>query len=70
MVKRTRLRLRQRVKVVHVERTADYFRLRYWWLHHLRQLRAKRRVAGIVTKNDIKAAQRALGKLRQEEQVK
>ncbi len=49
--------------------TPEYFRLRYWWLHELRTLRAKRRIAGLNTSREIKTAQRALAKIRKEEHV-
>ena len=58
MVKRIRLRPPLR--------TPEYFKLRFWWLHELRILRAKRKIAGLNTKGEIKAAQRALAKIRKE----
>lgn len=63
---RVRLQLKpQRVRVA-VKRTSDYYRLRYWWLHHLAQLRAKARINGINTKTEKRAAQRELVRLRKE----
>lgn len=41
-----------------------YLNLRFWWLHELRQLRAKRRVSGLNVKKDIRLAQKELAKLR------
>lgn len=67
MMSRIRKKLRQRVEIQYVKRTSAYYRLRFWWLHELRQLRAKRRVNGIVTKAEIKAVQRVLFKLRKDE---
>ena len=60
MVMRTRVRLQQ-----HKQRTEDYYRLRHYWIGELFYLRAKRR-NGTGTKSDIKAAQRALVKIRKE----
>lgn len=62
-----RKRLRERVRLaVHAPRSKEYINLRFYWLHELRQLRAKRRVSGTANKADIKAAQRQLAKLRKE----
>lgn len=56
MNKRIRLRLE-------VPRSKDYYRLRYFWLRELEWLRAKRR-NGTATKNELKAAQKDLAKVR------
>lgn len=61
---RLRLRLRTRLHIRRSVRPKDYIHLRMYWLHELRQLRAKRRVSGTATKKDIKAAQRELAKIR------
>jgi hypothetical protein len=47
-------------------RPKEYLDLRFWWLHELRQLRAKRRIAGASVKKDIKVAQKELARLRKE----
>lgn len=61
---------RKRVRLLplpaHVKvRSNDYYRLRFYWLGEIRWLRAKRR-NGTATINDVKAAQRALAKVRLE----
>jgi hypothetical protein len=61
---RKRLKLRTKLTKVIKERPKEYYGLRFWWLHEIRQLRAKRRIAGLNTKSQVKAAQRALAKLR------
>lgn len=64
---RVRLKLKPRtIKATYDTRPKEYLNLRYWWLHELRQLRAKRHITGANVKKDMKAAQRELSKLRQE----
>lgn len=46
-------------------RPSDYLRLRYWWLHELRQYRAKIKY-GAGSKRDIKVVQRELARLRKD----
>lgn len=66
-MKRMRLRLRSTViKAAVTYRPKEYLDLRFWWLHHLRQLRAQRRIAGTANKKDMKVAQRELVRLRRE----
>lgn len=72
-MKRKRVRVKLippciRNKITKIKRTDDYYRLRFWWLHELRQLRAKRR-NGTATIKDVKAAQRVLKKVRRDEYV-
>lgn len=57
---------RMRVKLKQRPRPADYLNLRFYWLHELRQLRAKRRVSGTASKRDIKVAQKELSRLRRD----
>lgn len=67
-MKRVRLKLRLRSTIIppcSSKRPKEYLDLRHWWLHELRQLRAKRKYAG-AGKKDMKAAQRALARLRKE----
>jgi len=45
-------------------RPNDYLRLRFYWLHEIRQLRAKRRISGTASTKDIKVAQRELARIR------
>lgn len=45
-------------------RPKDYLNLRFYWLHELRQLRAKSRISGTANKKDIKVAQRELARIR------
>jgi len=59
-MKRIRLKLK---------RSDQYYFDRQWYLHELRILRAKRRVAGLNTSKEVKTAQRALAKIRKEEHV-
>lgn len=47
-------------------RPKDYLNLRFFWLHELRQLRAKRRISGTANKRDIKIAQKELARIRRE----
>ena len=56
--------MRKRVKL-QIQRSKEYLDLRYWWLHELRQLRAKLKY-GSGSKASIKAAQRVLAKLRKD----
>ena len=44
----------------------QYFEMRLWWLHELRQLRAKSRISGLNTKALKKYAQRELVRIRKE----
>lgn len=61
-----RLRLQStKIRVIHDKRPKAYLDLRYWWLHELRQLRAKRR-NGVIVKKDIKIAQKELVRIRKE----
>lgn len=63
------MRLRMESTVIPVTydtRPKEYLNLRYWWLHELRQLRAKRRVNGFAIKRDVKIAQKELARLRKE----
>ena len=62
---RMRLKVKKtRLQLYTTQRPLKYINLRWYWLHELRQLRAKRRVSGTATKKDIKAAQRELVKIR------
>lgn len=61
---RIRLQLEKGIKSKIVIRSNDYLRLRFYWLHELRQLRAKRKISGINTKQAIKIAQRELARIR------
>ena len=56
--------MRKRMRVVIHERSPEYYHLRFFWLHELRQLRAKRRISGANIKTERKKAQRELAKLR------
>lgn len=69
-MKRTRVRLRYHsTTFVPPIRSKHYYNVRLWLLHELRILRAKRRVSGLNTLKEIKTAQRALVKVREEEHV-
>jgi hypothetical protein len=59
-------RQRERLNVITVQRTKDYYRLRYHWLGELCWLRAKRR-NGTATRTDIKIVQKELARIRKEE---
>jgi hypothetical protein len=64
---RKRLRLEKVVlSATYNTRSRIYYNMRFYWLHELRQLRAKRRIAGANVKKDMKAAQGQLAKLREE----
>ena len=63
---RLRLRLKSTVKAAKIFRSKDYLNLRFYWLHEIRQLRAKRRISGTASKKDIKVVQRELARLRRE----
>lgn len=64
---RKRIRLQSLIiPVTYDTRPKEYMDLRYWWLHELAQLRARRRIAGASTTKDIKVAQRELARLRKE----
>lgn len=65
-VKPERVRLKTWSKATYNTRPKEYYNLRMYWLHELRQLRAQRRIAGKNVKKDVKAAQRALLKLYRE----
>lgn len=66
-VKRKRLTLLEKPVRVRVKKASTYptiyIEQRFYWLHELCVLRAKRRY-GSASKKDIKAAQRELAKLR------
>lgn len=64
---RKRLKLQSAIlRATYDTRPKAYMDLRFWWLHELRQLRAKRRIAGANVKKDMKAAQKELSRLRRE----
>lgn len=65
---RAKLKVRLRstiLKKMCVTYPKPYLDLRFWWLHELRQLRAKRKYGSAKLK-DIKVAQKELARLRQE----
>ena len=64
---RIRLKLK-RIKLNPPKRSIHYYNIRYWLLHELRQLRARRKY-GSATLKDIKVSQRALAKIRMDEHV-
>jgi len=67
-MKRVRLKLRMRSVILipsECKRPKEYMDLRHWWLHELRQLRAKRKYAGIG-KKEVKIAQKELARLRKD----
>ncbi len=71
MPKRVRKRLRIRmhsyiIPVTYDTRPREYLNLRYWWLHELTQLRAKKRVHGADIRKETKVIQRELARLRSE----
>ena len=47
------------------QRTKEYYRLRWYWLIELYNIRAKRKYGNATTK-DVKLAQRELARLRKE----
>jgi len=64
---RARLRLRSVIlRATYDTRPKEYIDLRYWWLHELRQIRAKFRVHGLNVKREIKVVQKELARLRKE----
>ena len=65
--RRERIKLTNLPKAQTIVRSKDYRSLRYYWLGELAWLRAKRR-NGTASTADLKAAQRALAKVRQTEQ--
>lgn len=66
-LKPQRVRMRSYVlKATYDTRPKAYLDLRFWWLHELRQLRAKRRIAGANVKKEMKVAQKELARLRKE----
>jgi len=60
-----RIRLKQPIFVA-PKRNRDYFRLRWYWLVELYNIRAKRKL-GTASKKDIKVAQRELVRIRKDE---
>lgn len=54
------------IRITYDTRPKTYLNLRYWWLHELAQLRAKRRIHGANVKKDVKIAQKELARLRKE----
>lgn len=64
-LKPNRKRLAVQVDVIQPKRSSDYLRLRYFWIMELYWLRAKHK-AGTGSLKEIKAAQRALAKVRVE----
>ena len=55
----------RRLRVLIQPRPDDYHRKRYWWMHELRNARARVKYRS-GPKKDIKAIQRELAKLRKE----
>ena len=62
---RIRVKLKDPLTFLSLKRSSDYYRLRHYWIGELYYIRAKRR-NGTATKSDIKAAQRALAKVRKD----
>jgi hypothetical protein len=54
------------MRLVQQPRPKDYLNLRFYWLHELRQFRAKTRIAGANMKREVKIAQKELLRLRKE----
>lgn len=66
-LKPQRTRMRSYVSAVTYDtRPKEYLNLRYWWLHHLAQLRARKRIAGANVTREKKTAQKELVRLRKE----